>query len=196
MNHNWAQVSFSTPYQAYLKIQTLAVSKKMSGKIVWNLSRGEFFINHRNCSCLLGTELGTDNSQYSGYITRLLNWMNSYWMFWIGGLFWRLSASSFCDLLQNDPLQFHSFSPGIDKSNPLDCFNQMCFIRRTIAYLCPNMINFDVVDFSEHRSEEVISFFWCSVYISPSCILMYQINLVYCKHSCLCDTVHKHLPHP
>ena len=29
------------------------------------------------------------------------------------------------------------------------------------------MINFDAVDFSEHRSEEVISFFWCSdsVYI-------------------------------
>ena len=28
------------------------------------------------------------------------------------------------------------------------------------------MINFDAVDFSERRSEEVISFFWCSVYIS------------------------------
>ena len=26
------------------------------------------------------------------------------------------------------------------------------------------MINFDAVDFSERRSEEVISFFWCSVY--------------------------------
>ena len=27
------------------------------------------------------------------------------------------------------------------------------------------MINFDGVDFSERRSEEVMSFFWCSVYI-------------------------------
>ena len=27
------------------------------------------------------------------------------------------------------------------------------------AYLCPNMINFDGVNFSERRSEEVISFF-------------------------------------
>ena len=27
------------------------------------------------------------------------------------------------------------------------------------------MINFDAVDFSERRSEEVISFFWCSVYM-------------------------------
>ena len=28
------------------------------------------------------------------------------------------------------------------------------------------MINFDKVDFSERRSEEVISFFWRSVYVS------------------------------
>ena len=27
------------------------------------------------------------------------------------------------------------------------------------------MINFDSVDFSEHRPEEVISFFWRSVYL-------------------------------
>ena len=36
-------------------------------------------------------------------------------------------------------------------------FLQMCFMRRTRA-ACPNMINFDVADFSEHRSEEVIIF--------------------------------------
>ena len=29
----------------------------------------------------------------------------------------------------------------------------------TVAYLCPKMINFDMVDFSECRSEEVISYF-------------------------------------
>ena len=33
------------------------------------------------------------------------------------------------------------------------------------AYLCPNMMNFDALDFSECRSEERISFFWGSVYI-------------------------------
>ena len=32
------------------------------------------------------------------------------------------------------------------------------------AYLCPNIINFVSVDFSERRPEEVISFFWRSVY--------------------------------
>ena len=31
------------------------------------------------------------------------------------------------------------------------------------AYLCPNIINFDSVDLSERRPEEVISFFWRSV---------------------------------
>ena len=36
---------------------------------------------------------------------------------------------------------------------------QMCFIRRTIAYLCLNMINFHAVDFSECRSEEVMFLF-------------------------------------
>ena len=40
----------------------------------------------------------------------------------------------------------------------------MCLIRITVANLCPNMINFDAYNFSECRSEEVISFFWCSVY--------------------------------
>ena len=35
-----------------------------------------------------------------------------------------------------------------------------------IAILCPNMINFDALDFIECRLEEVISFFWCSVYVA------------------------------
>ena len=32
-------------------------------------------------------------------------------------------------------------------------------LRSIKAYLCPNMINFNGVDFSERRPEEVISFF-------------------------------------
>ena len=35
----------------------------------------------------------------------------------------------------------------------------MCFIRSNIAYLYPNIIHFDAVNISEHRSEEVISIF-------------------------------------
>ena len=40
-----------------------------------------------------------------------------------------------------------------DTSNPL-------FSCDSIAYIHPNMINVDAVDFRECRSEEVISFFW------------------------------------
>ena len=32
--------------------------------------------------------------------------------------------------------------------------------------MCPNMNHFDAVDFSECHSEEVISFFWRSVYVT------------------------------
>ena len=38
-------------------------------------------------------------------------------------------------------------------------FCYICFIRSNLAYLCPNMIDLNVVDLSERRSEEVISFF-------------------------------------
>ena len=43
-------------------------------------------------------------------------------------------------------------------------FFRLFLLRSIIAYLCPNIINFDNVDFSERRPEEVISFFWRSVY--------------------------------
>ena len=66
--------------------------------------------------------------------------------------------------MKNYLLQFYHIYLLFDESNPL--FLQMCFMRITIAYLCPNMIHFDVVDFSERHSKEVISFFWrSSVYL-------------------------------
>ena len=40
----------------------------------------------------------------------------------------------------------------------------MFLLRSIKAYLCLNMINFDAVNFSERHSEEVMSFFRCSVY--------------------------------
>ena len=112
---------------------------------------------------LLGTELGTDNSQCGGYKTRLWNWMNSYWMFWIDCLSRWFSASSFCDFWKVTVCNFIAFSLLFGKSNLI--IFQMCFIRRTIPFMCLNMINFDAVDFNESRCEEVISFFWRSVYM-------------------------------
>ena len=58
---------------------------------------------------------------------------------------------------KNFLLQFHPIFLPFDKSNPL--IFPMCFIMSTTADLCPNMINFDVVDFSERRSKDVINFF-------------------------------------
>ena len=125
-------------------------------------------------SRLPATELGTDKSQYGGYITRHWNGMNSHWMFWIGGLSWRFSVSSFCDIWKLTFCDFITFFLLFAKSYPLIFL--MCFIRGIIAYLCLNMINFDAVDFSGHRSKEVISFFWRSVYIQHTEVIV-QWNL-------------------
>ena len=50
----------------------------------------------------------------------------------------------------------------------ISCVCLIFLLRSIKAYLCPNMINFDAVDFSERRPEEVISFFWRSVYFDDS----------------------------
>ena len=41
----------------------------------------------------------------------------------------------------------------------------MCFMKRTIIYLRPNVIHFDKVDFSERRSEEVMFLLTLSVHV-------------------------------
>ena len=135
---------------------------------------------------LPGTELGTDNSQYGGYITRLWNLINSYWMFSIGGLSWRFSGSHFSEHWKITFCDFIAFFSFLAKAT--FWFFQMCFTKRTIAYLCLNMINFDVVDFSERRSEEVISFFWRSVYLVLQCTAMNVIILsnILSEYSQLC----------
>ena len=45
----------------------------------------------------------------------------------------------------------------------------MCLLTINLPNLCPNMNHFDAVDFSECHCEEVISFFWRSVYITSTC---------------------------
>ena len=66
--------------------------------------------------------------------------------------------SSFCDFRKmtfRDLTAFFSFS----KRENLVFFQIFLLLRSIKAYLCPNIINFDRVDFSERRPEEVISFF-------------------------------------
>ena len=57
----------------------------------------------------------------------------------------------------------------------------MRIIRSNLAYLCPNMIHANVVDLSERRSEEVISFLRRSVYEAcPSISKGLGDNQCYC----------------
>ena len=50
-------------------------------------------------ACLSGWEFEADKSRYGVYVTRhwIWNWMNNYWMFWIGRLRGARSVNSFCD---------------------------------------------------------------------------------------------------
>ena len=70
----------------------------------------------------------------------------------------RPRGEQFLWFLKTDFCDFNAFSPFRLKQTFL--FMYMCLIRITIDNLCPNMINFDAVDFSECRSEEVIRFYW------------------------------------
>ena len=49
--------------------------------------------------------------------------------------------------------------------------------------MCANIINFDSVDFSGRRPEEVISLFWRSVYIQSD--KNYNYNVMLYKHKML-----------
>ena len=88
-NHICTQISFNIPYQAHLNFESKW--RKCS-----EITRGHFS-KITETTRLLGPEFATDKSRCSGYITRHWNWMNNYWMFWIGSLSWRFPASSFWD---------------------------------------------------------------------------------------------------
>ena len=44
-------------------------------------------------------------------------------------------------------------------------FIDMCLVKITEVYPCSNIFNFSVEEFNECPSKDLISFFWCSVYI-------------------------------
>ena len=85
---------------------------------------------------------------------------------------------------------------------------QIFLLRSIKAYLCPNIINFDGVDFSGRRPEKVISFFWRSVYINEWFMLVcsmynnniniidlctYNIHQTLSQHNCLWVCVHHNI---
>ena len=128
-----------------------------------------FFENHKNCS---------QSELHGGSLFRTFN---IYSFNFNGGL--RKRHSGYCLLrtpsprgkqflwfLKIDLLRFHRIYLLFDWSKLL--FFWMCLLRIKLPYLCLNMNHFDGVDFSECHSEEVVSFFWRSVYF----------NAVSCNH--------------
>ena len=123
-------------------------------------------VNFQKSQKLLAYRAGSSKQTKAGtafYVTRHWNWMNIYWMFWICCLRGARSVSSFCDFPKNDLSWYnHIFLLFATRKS---CVFQIFLLRNIKAYLCPNIINFDSVDFSERRPAEVRSFFWRSVYV-------------------------------
>ena len=141
------------------KINGLLLSKMR--KISWNCKRS-FFKNHRNCSLRTSTK---------GHLFRTFN---AYSFNFNGGLC--NHRTGFCPcrapwpgdeqllwFLKSDLLWFHPILLLFDSTKHL--LFEMSVVTSTVVKLCPNMIHFDAVEFSECRSEEVISLFWRSVYV-------------------------------
>ena len=128
MNHDWYSLQ-----KHIAKNKPFIESKK--SKIRWNRKRSFFRITET--ARLPGTELGTNSSQYGGYIL-VWNRMNSYWKFWIGGLSWRFSASSFSDFWKIAFCNFTAFFSFLTKGT-LWSFRCAPWGELSIAYICVQM---------------------------------------------------------
>ena len=111
--------------------------------------------------------------------------MNSYRILWIGRLRRARSSEQFLWFSKN----YMSWSNRIFSffEARISCVFLIFLLRSIKAYLCPTMINFDAVDFSERHPEEVISFFWRSVYIKMLAILSIgKCHRKQCRKKILC----------
>ena len=138
----------------------------------WNRKRS-IFKNHRNC---LPLRLGVRSRQkpvrrlhnpplkLNEYLLNVL--LNTYWML--------LSSVELALWAKNDLLWFNRiFRLFYTRKS---CVFQIFLLRSIKAYLYPNIINFESVDFSERRPKEVISFFWRSVYNYGDVTLLIWFN--------------------
>ena len=82
-------------------------------------------------------------------------------MFWIGRLCGAGEQYMYLQFSKNDLSWFNRIF--LLFAARISCVFQIFLLRSVKAYLCANIINFDSVDFSGRRPEEVISFYWRSV---------------------------------
>ena len=132
-------------------------------------------VNFQKSQKLLASPAWSSKQTKAGtafYVTRCWNWMNSYWMFWKAASMelarWAVSA-----IFEKWPFMISPIFLLFDTRK--SCVFQIFLLRSIKAYLCPN-IDFDSVDFSERRPEEVISFFWCSVYDGELLAAVHFVN--------------------
>ena len=135
-------------------------------KMWWNRKRS-LFKNHKNCSLRTSTKghLFITFNSYSFNFKGGLHVCNRRTGYCPYRVYYRApcpGGEQFLWLLKSDLLRFHPILLLFYSTKRL--FFEMCLVRSTIAKLCRNMIHFDALGFSECRSEEVISFFWRSVY--------------------------------
>ena len=126
-----------------------------------------FFENRRNCSPSELWASSTDRCLFKTF--------NSSYSFNFNGRL-RKNRTGYCLLRTPSPrgkqfqwflkiylLRFHRIYLHFHWSKLI--FFGMCLLRINLPNLCPNMNHFDAADFCECHSEEVISFFWHSVYL-------------------------------
>ena len=164
----------TTTYEAHLKNQTVAFDKK-ERKLWWNHKRS-FFKNHRNGSLrnsMKGRPFWTFNSysfNYNGGLCNRHTGFCPHQTLCPGGEQFMWFQKTSC---------IFTFFTQAKFASSFFIFFYMQLVRSTIANLCSIMSHFDALDFSECRSEEVISFFWRSVY-------NFQIVFVQCVRNWLC----------
>ena len=142
----------SSPYEAHLKNQKGCFCQK--GENAVKLQKVIFQTSQK----LLASEhsIAIHSISKTGHVTTVLAIVHAKLR--------ALEASSFCDFWKITSCDFTLFYSFFFNSSK--CFFEMCLVRSTIiiiANLCPIMINFNAFDFYECCSEEIISFFWCSV---------------------------------
>ena len=148
------------------------------------IARGQFS-KITETARLSGLEFGADKSSYGVYVTRYWNWINSYWMFWIGCLRGARSVSSFCDFRKITFRDFTGLFSFLTQENLL--FFRYSYEGVLKLLVCPN-INFDSVDFSERRPEEVTFLLTLSVCTRHKSILKWG----FCRQVLFNTHIHQH----
>ena len=167
-------IIFRHRYAKVLLMKHIWIIKRLllpRGRRMWRNCKRSLFKIHRNCSlrtCTKGRLFRTFNSYSFNFKGGLCNHRTGYCPYRAQS--WE--ASSFCDFWKITSCDF-TYLILFDSSKRK--FLEMCLVRSIIANLCPIMIHCNALDFNVCRSEEVISFFWRSVYVPK--ILIKSIGL-------------------